>query len=773
MTVKEGGIVNFGLAGLSVASSIQRIGDLSGKQISNSESTVISNVLGNASVSIGSVGINSKSSSNNSKSGTISTVKTIQKIGDLDAKNLLGSSSVESNIKVAVNANATVLGGTSGSVLQNLSSLSANDLSGDTSTVKANTVINVSGKLGGVGTTIQNVGDINVKNDATGSKVKATLEDAVNVGVSVLGNTSSEQDIAVIKSNKSQTDQIEFKGKNITNVGAGIANDAIARQELAVIEGNDTSNNKVKIKTGTITNVAGALGSYANTTQEIGVINNATTNGNSKGNLIDLKIKNGVTNVAASILGKSNAEQDIGVMNSKKIENSQIKLNVNKIANIGASVLGVADAIQKVGSISSKNQADQVTINLKKITDITAAAVGVTGTGSVEQNIGVVTGNIDKNDKIEISTNQISGTGVGFATAKGEGIENIGVISATNAVNDSISIQTNDVSTIAVGLNSKSLIEIGSIKGQKISNQTINIITGNLKAESYGWDTSADIKIGVSENKQQTTLTIVTKNIEDLAIGKNSYADVIIGEIYGSGKVEEIIHTGSITNKSIAIDGRVNVEIGNVSSGNKSHVKSTITTGNINNILYGGADGANTMIKIGNVYGNSKGENKIDIKTGNIKSEVYASWDYNSGVYIGNINNVNRANVKINHKGDITSEAAACVKGIGCFTELLGEKNCVSIGNIGMSSHCNNESFIAAAKHAVVETGKKIYTGVKKGIQTVEHTAVTVEKAAVKETKKVTKAVTNEASKVGKGISKEASKVEKLGKGILNWIGGK
>ena len=73
---------------------------------------------------------------------------------------------------------------------------------------------------------------------------------------------------------------------------------------------------------------------------EIGVINNATTNGNSEGNLIDLKIKNGVTNVAASILGKSNAEQDIGVMNSKKIENSQIKLNVNKIANIGASVLG-------------------------------------------------------------------------------------------------------------------------------------------------------------------------------------------------------------------------------------------------------------------------------------------------------------------------------------------------------------------------------------------------------------------------------------------------
>ena len=30
---------------------------------------------------------------------------------------------------------------------------------------------------------------INVKNSATGSKVKATLEDAVNVGVSVLGNT--------------------------------------------------------------------------------------------------------------------------------------------------------------------------------------------------------------------------------------------------------------------------------------------------------------------------------------------------------------------------------------------------------------------------------------------------------------------------------------------------------------------------------------------------------------------------------------------------------
>ena len=48
------------------------------------------------------------------------------------------------------------------------------------------------------------------------------------------------------------------------------------------------------------------------------MINNATTNGNSKGNLIDLKIKNGVTNVAASILGKSNAEQDIGVMNSRK-----------------------------------------------------------------------------------------------------------------------------------------------------------------------------------------------------------------------------------------------------------------------------------------------------------------------------------------------------------------------------------------------------------------------------------------------------------------------
>ena len=51
---------------------------------------------------------------------------------------------------------------------------------------------------------------------------------------------------------------------------------------------------------------------------------------------------------------------------------------------------------------------------------------------------------------------------------------------------------------------------------------------------------------------------------------------------------------------------------------------------------------------------------------------VYASWDYNSGVYIGNINNVNGAKVKINHEGDITSEAAACRN--RCFTELLGEK---------------------------------------------------------------------------------------------------
>ena len=101
-------------------------------------------------------------------------------------------------------------------------------------------------------------------------------------------------------------------------------------------------------------------------------------------------------------------------------------------------------------------------------------------------------------------------------------------------------------------------------------------------------------------------------------------------------------------------------------------------------------------------------ENKIDIKTGNIKSEVYASWDYNSGVYIGNINNVNGANVRINHEGNITSEAAVCIKGIGCFTELLGEKNCVSIGNVGMSSHCNNESFIATAKHALVEKLKNL-----------------------------------------------------------------
>ena len=87
-----------------------------------------------------------------------------------------------------------------------------------------------------------------------------------------------------------------------------------------------------------------------------------------------------------------------------------------------------------------------------------------------------------------------------------------------------------------------------------------------------------------------------------------------------------------------------------------------------------------------------------------------------------------------------------------------------------MSSHCNNESFIAIAKNALVEEAKKIYKGVKKGIQTVEHTAVTVEKTVVKETKKVTKAVTNEASKIEKGISNEASK---LGKGFLHIFGGK
>ena len=48
-----------------------------------------------------------------------------------------------------------------------------------------------------------------------------------------------------------------------------------------------------------------------------------------------------------------------------------------KLQILGPAFWGQLDAIQKVGNISSKNQADQVNINLKKITDITAAAVGL------------------------------------------------------------------------------------------------------------------------------------------------------------------------------------------------------------------------------------------------------------------------------------------------------------------------------------------------------------------------------------------------------------
>ena len=121
------------------------------------------------------------------KGSAIEKIGVVSAANATDAKTTLMSTRVKANVNVAVNANANLVGGTSGKVEQDLAYVSGSSDLDVKSIVEMDSAVNVSGKLGGSGTTVQSVGSVETEFSATNTKVKAKLKGAANVAVSVAG----------------------------------------------------------------------------------------------------------------------------------------------------------------------------------------------------------------------------------------------------------------------------------------------------------------------------------------------------------------------------------------------------------------------------------------------------------------------------------------------------------------------------------------------------------------------------------------------------------
>lgn len=155
--------------------------------------------------------------------------------------------------------------------------------------------------------------------------------------------------------------------------------------------------------------------------------------------------------------------------------------------------------------------------------------------------------------------------------------------------------------------------------------------------------------------------------------------------------------------------------------------------------------GAKSEIYVGSMlHSNASGD--INVTTGNLSSSVSAALGGTNGVFIGNISQSGRHKTTV-HTGSHSAKAVACVKGVGCMSEIVGKKNCVMIGNVGMSANCGNDSLINEA------------------IKELEHLGYVIEKGVVKTAKEVAE----EAEKAAKAVEKEA---EKIGKAIAHAFSG-
>ena len=179
-----------------------------------------------------------------------------------------------------------------------------------------------------------------------------------------------------------------------------------------------------------------------------------------------------------------------------------------------------------------------------------------------------------------------------------------------------------------------------------------------------------------------------------LVVGAKSYID--IGEFDGVSNLSGYIGLGNVYAHSISAWSDSTVRIGYDVQGGTGSLTMNITVGDIDNKV-DVAGGASSKVYVGTLLQPIYRDSLITINTGDISSYVAAALGGTNGVFVGNINNKAGARVEV-HTGSQHADAVACVGHIGCLSELVGKKNCIMIGNVGMEADCGNESLIGCCQ---------------------------------------------------------------------------
>jgi hypothetical protein len=359
------------------------------------------------------------------------------------------------------------------------------------------------------------------------------------------------------------------------------------------------------------------------------------------------------------VIGNSSAEQDVGVITGA-VKNSQVKVDISgELSNVAATIAGSAKSVQEIGSIDvSEATGDSMRINARGISGASASLLGAAET---EQQIGDVTGADVNASAVILNLGDISGVGVGVL-GKGKGVERLGVISTGGAVSN---------------INITASIVFGSVSGQSVSGDTLNITSGSIDANSFG-------------------------------IGSN--ASIAIGEVSGVSQFNANISVHNVTSGSISLDSSSIIQVGYDVSRSSVSISDDITTGDITSHVDVAA-AAKSEVVVGSIFSSLTRPARIQIITGNLSSTVAGAIGGTNGIFIGNIYS-GGGNVSV-VTGDQTAIAAACI-GNACLSEITGAQNCIQIGNINAPAHCGNEDIFEQALQEVEKLAAEAAAEAKK-----------------------------------------------------------
>jgi hypothetical protein len=221
-------------------------------------------------------------------------------------------------------------------------------------------------------------------------------------------------------------------------------------------------------------------------------------------------------------------------------------------------------------------------------------------------------------------------------------------------------------------------------------------------------------------------MTISTGNIRAEAYGLDAKADISIGDFNDISNLSGYIDVGNVYARSISASSSSPIRVGYDLAGGSTNLVMNIKVGNIDNKV-DVAVGGSSEVYVGTILKPIHQNSRLIISTGDLSSHVVAALGGTNGILIGNINTTAGGNVEV-HTGNQSATAVACIGHVGCLSELVGKKNCIMIGNVGLEADCGNESLIGEAVKELEHLGYEVEQGFVKAGKAIVNTAKNIGK---------------------------------------------